>query len=107
MAMKRHNRASVRVVPQYEIDTLGAPFKVTLWGCVTLGIDPATAEEKINVPDVVGLINAVVRARVNHPRKLNGEELKFIRHALGVKAKVLAHFLDMSPEHLSRCEAGG
>ncbi len=104
--MKQHDRASARVVPQYEIDTLGTPFKVTLWDCVTLGIDPATGEEKINVPDVVGLINAVVRTRVIHPRKLNGDEFRFVRNALGVKSNVLAKFLDMSPEHLSRCEAG-
>src|SRR5262245_46268069 len=105
--MKQHERAvNDRVVPQYEIDTLGAPFKVTLLDCVTLSVDASTGEEKINVPDVVGLIGAVVRIRVSHPRKLNGEELRFVRNALGVKANLLADFLDMTPEHLSRCESG-
>jgi DNA-binding transcriptional regulator YiaG len=105
--MKQHERCpSARVVQQYDIDTLGAPFKVTLCDSVTFEIDRRTGEEKVNVPDVIGLINAVVRKRVTHPRKLNGDELKFVRNALGVKAKVLADFLDMTPEHLSRCEAG-
>ncbi len=105
--MTQHDRyLSARVVPQYEIDTLGAPFRVTLHNCVTLGVDPSTGEEKVNVPDLVGLINAVVRARVSHPWKLNGRELKFVRNALGLKANLLADFLEMSPEHLSRCEAG-
>lgn len=106
--MTQHERfkGNGRVVPQYEIDTLGAPFKVTLLDCVTLDVDPSTGEEKINVPDVIGLINAVVRTRVTHSRKLNGAEIRFVRNALGVKANLIAEFLEMTPEHLSRCEAG-
>ena len=103
MAMAQHKR---RVVERYEIDTLGAPFKVTLLNCVTLTVDPQTGDEKINVPDVAGLIGTVVRARVSHPRKLNGKEIRFVRNALGLKAGQLAKFLGMGPEHFSRCEAG-
>jgi DNA-binding transcriptional regulator YiaG len=108
MEMTQHERyVNPRTVAKYEIDTLGAPFKVTLLDSVTLGVNPTTGKEMVNVPDLVGLLNAVVRRRVTHPRKLNGDELKFIRNALGVKAILLARFLEMSPEHLSRCEAGG
>jgi DNA-binding transcriptional regulator YiaG len=103
---QRKRKAQPRMLPQYEIDTLGAPFKVTLLDSVTLKIDPSTGEEKITVPDLNGLTNAVVRSRVTHPRKLNGEEIKFIRAALDVKANKIAEFLNMTPEHLSRCEAG-
>jgi DNA-binding transcriptional regulator YiaG len=107
MTMMQHDRGrDARVVQQYEVDTLGAPFKVTLWDCVSLSVDPKTGEEKVHIPDLVGLIKSVVRARVSHPRKLNGAELKFVRNALGVRANLLAGFLDMTPEHLSRCEAG-
>jgi DNA-binding transcriptional regulator YiaG len=95
----------VRVVHEYNMDTLGAPFQVTLIDCVAVCVDPETGEEYVDVPDVVGLINAVVRSRVEHPRKLNGREIAFVRKALGVRAKLLAEFLGMSPEHLSRCEA--
>lgn len=105
--MMQHERATNgRVVSQYELDTLGAPFKVTLHNCVSLNVDAATGQEMVSVPDLVGLIGAVVRARVSHARKLNGEELKFVRNALNLRANRLADFLDMSPEHLSRCEAG-
>lgn len=105
--MMQHDRdKGARVVEQYEVDTLGAPFKVTLWNCVSLSVDPRTGEEKVHIPDVVGLIKSVVRTRASHARKLNGRELKFIRNALGVRANLLADFLDMTPEHLSRCESG-
>lgn len=105
--MTRHERmTAARVVPEYEIDTLGAPFKVSVLDCVTLKVDAATGKEFVNVPDLCGLINAVVRARAIHPRKFNGAEIKFSRNALGIKANALADFLEMSPEHISRCEAG-
>jgi transcriptional regulator with XRE-family HTH domain len=38
------------------------------------------------------------------PRKLNGAEIKFLRSAIGCKAKDVAEKLDFAPEHLSRCE---
>lgn len=94
------------VVASYDVDTLGAPFRVTVLDSVVLLNDPQTGEERVQIPDLVGLISAVVRTRVLHPRKLRFDEIKFIRKALGVKAKSLAMFLDVSPEHLSRCESG-
>ncbi|RAI37106.1 hypothetical protein [Rhodoplanes serenus] len=105
--MTQHEHSDlVRVVPAYELDTLGAPFKVVLRDSVSVGLDPQTGRERVSIPDFVGLVGAVVRSRVVHPRKLSGAEIKFLRSALGVKAKPVAGFLDMSAEHLSRCEAG-
>lgn len=106
--MTRHEpiAAKVRVEPRYNADTLGAPFKVVVLDCVTKKIDPETGKTLTTIPDLAGLIKAVVRERAIHPRKLNGPELKFLRNALGIKANVIADFFDMSPEHLSRCEAG-
>lgn len=106
--MTQHGQCQdVRVVPKkYDMDTLGAPFKVVLLDSVTVTVDPETGEEIVSVPDTVGLINAVVKARACHSRKLSGPEIKYIRDALGVRAKNLAQFLDISPEHLSRCENG-
>jgi DNA-binding transcriptional regulator YiaG len=103
----QHERArSVPVVQgPYCVDTLGAPFKVILNNGVTLGIDQETGEETVTIQDTIGLINAVVRSRVCHPRKLSGEEIKFLRKAIGVRAKAIAEFLDMTPEHFSRCES--
>lgn len=57
MKMMQHERMGARVVQQYEVDTLGAPFKVRLWDCVSLGVDPKTGEEKVHIPDLVGLIS--------------------------------------------------
>lgn len=104
--MQHERTGSVPVVQKpYEMDTLGAPFKVILHSGVTFGVDEQTGEETVKIPDTIGLINAVVRARVCHRRKLNGGEIKFIRKALGVKAKIIAEFLDMTAEHFSRCES--
>jgi transcriptional regulator with XRE-family HTH domain len=98
--------AECGVVRRYEADTLGAPFKVTLMDSVSIRVDADTGEKLVRIPDLIGLINTVVRSRICHARKLNSEELKFIRLSLGVKSYKLANFLDMSPEHYSRCEAG-
>lgn len=107
MKMTQHEPApKVRVAPKYVLKTLGAPFKVTLLNSVSLSTDPSTGEEIVTIPDLVGLISEVVRTRVRHTRKLSGPEIKFIRNALGVRARLLAEFLEMTPEHLSRCEAG-
>ncbi len=105
--MQHERTGSVPVVHKpYHVDTLGAPFKVVLNSGVTFGIDKDTGEETVSIPDTIGLINAVVRARVQHERKLNGEELRFIRKAINVRAKSLAELLDITPEHYSRCEGG-
>jgi hypothetical protein len=103
--MTRHERNfGVHAVPRYDVDTLGAPFRVTLLDSVTIKMDGD--KEIVNIPDLCGLISAVVRTRVCHPRKLGGAELKFIRRALSVRSNELAKFLSMSAEHWSRCENG-
>lgn len=106
--MTRHEQRfdAAPMEPRYEVDTLGAPFKVVVLNCVSKKVDPETGKVLTTIPDLVGLINAVVRKRVTHPRKLNGAELKFVRTALGIKANLIANFFEMSPEHVSRCEAG-
>lgn len=85
---------------------LGAPFKVYLSNGVETVVDPHTGKSHTTVVDLPGLIAAVVRARVLHPKKLSGEDLKFIRSALCLKSKKLAEIMDLSPEYYSRCESG-
>jgi DNA-binding transcriptional regulator YiaG len=105
--MTQHEHPSgVHVVSSYELDTLGAPFRVTLKNSVALSVDPKTKETLVEIPDLVGLVLTVVRCRVMDPRKLSGAELRFLRSTLGVPANKLAAFIDCSPEHYSRCEAG-
>ncbi|WP_296578835.1 hypothetical protein [Phreatobacter sp.] len=102
---RREKHLNTGIVERYDIDTLGAPFKVSLINSVEVKFDPATGEEIVEIPDLCGLINAVVRTRVMHPRKLNGAELKFVRKSLDLKSKDIARFLDVSLEHWSRCES--
>jgi transcriptional regulator with XRE-family HTH domain len=104
--MMQHELGGVHVLRDYNLDTIGAPFKVTLANGVTVKIDKTTGKELVQIPDLMGLLRAVVRARVMHDRKLSGEEIKFIRHSLGLKSKVIAEFLDMSAENFSRIESG-
>jgi hypothetical protein len=104
--MQRDKGMRVRAVERYEVDSLGAPFRVVLLDSVVVGVDTLTGQSTVQIPDLVGLIGAVVRARVSHTRKLSAREVRFVRKALGVRAALLARFLDMTPEHLSRCETG-
>jgi hypothetical protein len=87
-------------------EDLGTPFKVFLASGVVLKPDPATGKEKTSIADLPGLIATVVRSRVLHSRKLSGADLRYIRSALCMKAKVLAAAADMTAENYSRCEAG-
>ena len=60
MQHKRETRG--RVLHSYDADSLGAPFKVTLFNSVTEEVDPISGEKLITIPDLNGLIRAVVFA---------------------------------------------
>lgn len=96
---------SQSVVPAYEADGLGAPFRVVLEHavkidtCVKCGNVVGTY-----IPDMEGLLHAVVFSRALEPRKLGGPEVRFMRKAMGWKAKDLAKHLGITAEYLSRCE---
>jgi hypothetical protein len=85
---------------------LGAPFRVYLKNGVKSEADPATGKAVTSITDLPGLVAAVVRSRVLHPRKLAAKDLKFIRSVLGLKGKDLATAVELSAEFYSRCEAG-
>lgn len=104
----QHERSSgVPVVhAPYLVDELGAPFDVYVTNGVTVDRNHNTGRTSVSITDAVGLINAVVRSRVCHKRKLTGAEIKFIRKAINAKAKDLAEAIEISAEHLSRCENG-
>lgn len=97
---------SGHVVETYNLDTLGCPFEVILKDSVRVVCDEISGKERVQIPDLMGLMGAVVRARALHSRKLNCAELKFIRKSLGVKSKSLAAHLEITAEHYSRCETG-
>jgi hypothetical protein len=86
--------------------SLGAPFKVFLANGVERNRNPITGKIETSITDLPGLIAAVVRARVLHPRKLSAADLRFIRSALCLRSKDLAAGVDLTKEHYCRCESG-
>lgn len=95
------------VVEQFEAKDLGAPFKVFLHDCVKVVTDDDTGEiVSYTIPDPDGLLRMVVLNRILHRRKLSGPEMKFLRKALGLMQKDVAKSIDLSVEHLSKCENG-
>jgi len=94
------------VAGHYLAKSLGTPFKVYLTNGVDTEVDQATGKVMTNITDLSGLIAAIVRCRVSHPRRLSGADLRFIRSALRLKSKTLAAVLDLTPEFYSRCESG-
>jgi DNA-binding transcriptional regulator YiaG len=85
---------------------IGTPFKVLLSGGVVVKFNSVTRKETTEIIDLPGLIAAIVKSRVLHPRKLSGDDLKYIRSALSLKSSEVANTLDLTPEHYCRCENG-
>lgn len=99
-------RIEPTVLPVFDADDLGIPFKVKLIDSVSQIINPEDGDVlKTIIPNVPGLLCSVAMARILEPRKLSGPELKFVRKVFRVPAKKLAERIGVSPEHLSRCEA--
>lgn len=84
---------------------LGAPFKVLLSNGVVTKPDKA-GRLMTEITDLPGLIASVLKSRVQHPRKLSGDDLKYIRSALAMRSNEVAEILEVTPEHYSRCETG-
>jgi DNA-binding transcriptional regulator YiaG len=105
--INQHGNFGARVVDQFEATDLGAPFKVVLKDSVKVVSDSETGELiSYTIPDPDGLLRVVTLARVLHSRKLSGADIRFLRKAIGVKQKDLAKAIEISPEHLSKVEAG-
>jgi transcriptional regulator with XRE-family HTH domain len=95
------------ILDSYDATTLlNAPFKVFLLDSVKQILDSNGKVIEIVIPDPDGLVKAVAQSRVLHPHKLAGPDLKFLRSALGLKSKDLASRIAVTPEHMSRLEAG-
>ena len=106
LPMQHDLDAPGRVVETYDAKCIGAPFKVILADGFRKEHNAQTGKTVIEIEDLPGLVAAVVRSRVMHPRKLSGEDLKFIRSVLCMKAVKIAGSLDLTAEHYSRCENG-
>jgi len=108
MTVVQHGAESVtRVVDRFEAEDLGAPFKVFLNHSVTVTFDETTGDViSYKIPDLDGLLRSIVITRILHHRKLSGADIKFVRKVLGLKQKELASKIEITAEHLSRCETG-
>lgn len=103
----QHGKMATRVVDQFDAVELGAPFKVILHKAVEVTKDKNTgAMVKYSIPDLDGLLKTIAISRVLHSRKLTGPDIKFLRKAVGLRQKDVAKSIEMSAEHLSRCESG-
>ncbi|MDF2980936.1 MAG: hypothetical protein K0Q69_708 [Devosia sp.] len=108
MEMVEHGGKTVtRVVEQFEAKDLGAPFKVVLKDAVLVTFDAATDEQlSYEIPDLDGLLRAIVIERLLNERKLSGKDVKYVRKVLGLTQRELSEKVDIVPEHLSRIETG-
>ncbi|WP_208430517.1 helix-turn-helix transcriptional regulator [Methyloceanibacter sp. wino2] len=105
MNQMQHDFVDGPVARDYS-EMLGTPFKVFLSNGVEEKIDKKSGKLKTSIVDLPGLIATIVQARVLHPRKFSGKDLKYIRSALAMRSFQVAEALDISPEHYSRCESG-
>jgi len=97
-------RSEAVTLPEYTLDDLGTSFQVVLVNSVERRV--STKGSEIFIPDFQGLMKQVATSRVTHPMKLKAGDIKFLRKSLGMKSRELAAKLDISPEHMSRCESG-
>lgn len=100
------NGETIAVLPEYIAEHLNAPFKVVLLNSVRQIINKDGDVVKTIIPNPKGLLHQVAITRLLCPRKLGATDIKFVRKALGIKAIELSDMLSITPEHLSRCEAG-
>jgi transcriptional regulator with XRE-family HTH domain len=95
------------LLDEYVDPLMGAPFEVVLEKAVTeTRCAKCGARLGVTIPDGKGLMAAVAMTRALDPFKLLGEEIRFLRKAVGWKGKDLAKILEITAEHLSRCEKG-
>jgi hypothetical protein len=95
-------RIRTEILPRYQDDGLVGLANVVILNAAQQYLCEDCGEDNgISVPDVEGLEAAVAVARVMIPVKLKGCELKFLRTALGLKAKDLAEMLDVADENIS------
>jgi len=111
MSKCRKCGAHLRPVPlaRYPADTVvGLPgiavlYAAILMDCPTEGCEGGTY---VYVPDVPELEAALAIARIMIPVKLTGDEVRFLRNTVRLKAKEIAELVQVTPETVSRWEHG-
>ena len=92
------------IIEQYRIDDLGAPFSVILERSV--GIVQGEHGPAPVIPDLVGLVYETAAARARHPRRLCGEDLRFMRRAVEMSREDFGRAMGASELDISNYEEG-
>jgi DNA-binding transcriptional regulator YiaG len=100
MSMDEFDRRSL--IPHHVENLMGIPL-VLINGAYWTTHE---GERFVAIPDQEGLEAAAAVARATLPDKLGGDEIRFMRRALRMKASDLAKRLDVAPETFSRWENG-
>ena len=89
----------------YTEELSGLPYPILLINSVTEKRDAETGEVLGHgIRNLPGLLAAAGLARLLEPVRLSGQELKFVRKTLDLKAKELAEAVNITPETLSKME---
>ena len=92
-------------IRRYEDELSGLPGLVLI-DSVTRETCVKCREGSTTFPNLAGMVAAAAAARAQHPTKLDGKSIRFMRSALQMEAKDLAEQLGVRPETLSRWENG-
>ena len=92
------------VLSEFSDDTFGLP--VTLINCVVEEKCPCCGDVTVEIMEEDKLSTAIAMARILIPMKFSGKEIRFLRKALGLKAKEFAKLIGITPETVSRWESG-
>ena len=96
-----------RTVERFEETGLGLPYSVVLLHSAEEEVDDVTGEVVgISVPDMENLVVSVALTRALDPMQLCGEEVRFIRQAIGMSATAFADALTLDKATFSRWENG-
>ncbi len=100
------DRIRTETLPRYQDDGLVGLANVVILNAAQKYVCKDCGEDNgISVPDVAGLQAAAAVTRVMIPVKLVGREIRFLRNALGMKAKELAERIETrADETVSRWE---
>ena len=100
-----HGRIIAKTLAVFEDDLLGIPV-ILLDAAVEERCEECGSVVATAIPDLDGLIAAAAVTRAMNVVKLMGDEIRFLRKAIGVSGKNLAAALEVAPETLSRWENG-
>lgn len=92
------------VVHRYPDPLFGLPNVVLLDGVTRTLCAKCNVEESILLPNMVGALAAAALVRIQHPARLDGLAIRYLRRALELEAQQLAPILGVRLEQVSRWE---